>query len=274
MRIVNRSGLVAILAGSVACGGGGGTDTSATTTSDATTTSPTTDVTTTEPGTSEGTTTDAATTSAATTSAATSSEATTDATTTDATTTDASSEGTTDASSEGTTDASSEGTTTTDASTTDGGESGGMCQPADASCSQGESCCPGLDCCAGVPIPDGQEYCSVVCPISDRNRKHGFEPIDPAAVLEKVVALPITQWSYDFEDDAIRHIGPMAQDFRAAFGVGKTEKLIFQVDADGVALASIQALHAEIAQLRAEKAEMAVTLAEFQQRLGALEAAR
>jgi hypothetical protein len=149
---------------------------------------------------------------------------------------------------------------------------GERCQGPDESCANGETCCGGLECCSGVPVPPGQEFCSQMCPISDRNRKRDFEPVDAAEVLDKVVALPITTWSYKFEDPSIRHIGPMAQDFRAAFGVGKTEKLIFQVDADGVALASIQALHAKIETLEREKQALQDTLESVEQRLAKLEA--
>jgi hypothetical protein len=149
---------------------------------------------------------------------------------------------------------------------------GERCQGPDESCANGESCCGGLDCCAGLPVPPGQEFCAQVCPVSDRNRKRDFETVDTAAVLEKVAALPITTWSYKFEDPSIRHIGPMAQDFRAAFDVGRTDKLIFQIDADGVALASIQALHAKIEVLEAEKAALQTTLESVEQRLAKLEA--
>jgi hypothetical protein len=38
-------------------------------------------------------------------------------------------------------------------------------------------------------------------------------------------------------------MGPMAQDFRAAFGVGEDDRHISTVDAEGVALAAIQGLH-------------------------------
>ncbi len=150
---------------------------------------------------------------------------------------------------------------------------GGMCVGDGESCAMGEACCEDLQCCGGVPIEPGQEFCGQVCPISDRNRKHNFAAVDPQTVLERVVAMPITTWSYRFEDDAIRHIGPMAQDFHAAFGVGKTDKLIFQVDADGVALASIQALHAELEQLREDKAALQRELGSLEQRLAKLEAA-
>jgi len=132
------------------------------------------------------------------------------------------------------------------------------------SCANGEQCCENLECCAGIPIPPGQEYCSAgPCPISDRNKKENFVAIDPHDVLAKVVAMPITTWSYTFEG-GVRHIGPMAQDFKAAFGVGATDKAIFQVDADGVALASVQALHEEVESLQKENDELRERLAKLE----------
>ena len=77
---------------------------------------------------------------------------------------------------------------------------------------------------------------------SDRNAKQGFNHIEPMTVLDKVLSLPITQWSYK-SDPTTRHIGPVAQDFKAAFELGSDEKHIATVDADGVALAAIQGLH-------------------------------
>jgi hypothetical protein len=42
-------------------------------------------------------------------------------------------------------------------------------------------------------------------------------------------------------------MGPMAQDFKKAFGLGSEESMIDTIDADGVILAGIQALgHAEV----------------------------
>jgi len=102
-----------------------------------------------------------------------------------------------------------------------------------------------------------------VCQItSDRNAKTEFKPVDNRAVLEKLAALPLTTWSYT-NNPSIRHLGPVAQDFAAAFAVGEDDKHIATVDADGVALAAIQGLNqkleerlhekdSEIANLRAE----------------------
>src|SRR5262249_53547208 len=85
---------------------------------------------------------------------------------------------------------------------------------------------------------------------SDRGLKEGFGPVDAAHVLAGVVGLPIARWRY--RGDGASHIGPMAQDFTAAFGVGDDERVIHNVDASGVALAAIQALAAEVSDLRAQ----------------------
>ena len=146
------------------------------------------------------------------------------------------------------------------------------CEDDGASCAGGESCCDGLQCCSGVPVPPGSEYCSTLCPISDRNRKENFEPLDTQAVLAHVVALPLTSWNYKFEDPSIRHMGPMAQDFKASFRVGSTDKAIYTVDADGVALASIKALNDELVSLRTENDALESALERVQSRLDALEA--
>jgi hypothetical protein len=79
-------------------------------------------------------------------------------------------------------------------------------------------------------------------PPSDRNLKEGFAPVDPRAILARVATLPIETWSY--RGEAARHLGPMAQDFAAAFALGVDNRHIFPLDASGVALAAIQGLHA------------------------------
>lgn len=88
--------------------------------------------------------------------------------------------------------------------------------------------------------------------VSDVNRKHRFQPVSTEEVLEKLRKLPITSWSYKAETDNIRHIGPMAQDFYAAFGLGNDNRGIGTVDADGVALAGIKALEERTRNLAAE----------------------
>ena len=78
---------------------------------------------------------------------------------------------------------------------------------------------------------------------SDRNLKENFSSIDALSLLEKVAQLPLSTWNYKAEGSEISHIGPMAQDFYAAFGVGENDQHIGTVDANGVALAAIQGLY-------------------------------
>jgi hypothetical protein len=80
---------------------------------------------------------------------------------------------------------------------------------------------------------------------SDRNAKQDFTPIDPSTVLDKVAQLPITEWSYK-DDTNTRHLGPMAQDFRAAFNIGTDERHLAPIDEGGVALAAIQGLNQKL----------------------------
>ena len=96
---------------------------------------------------------------------------------------------------------------------------------------------------------------------SDRNGKENFVAINPRAVLEKVSALPITEWRYKVEADGTEHIGPMAQDFHAAFGLnGPDDKHIATVDEEGVALAAIQGLNQKLEETRAENADLRARL--------------
>src|SRR5581483_10049764 len=85
------------------------------------------------------------------------------------------------------------------------------------------------------------------------------------AVLARVAALPIETWSYKGEPG--RHLGPMAQDFAAAFGLGADDRHIHALDAAGVALAAIQALRrqleAQAARLVALEGECAALRAEL-----------
>jgi hypothetical protein len=82
---------------------------------------------------------------------------------------------------------------------------------------------------------------------SDRNSKEHFAAINPGAVLEKVSALPITEWKYKVEANGTEHLGPMAQDFHEAFGLnGADDKHIATVDEEGVALAAIQGLNEKL----------------------------
>jgi hypothetical protein len=80
---------------------------------------------------------------------------------------------------------------------------------------------------------------------SDRNLKENFASVDPGETLDHVLALPITRWNYK-DDPGALHLGPVAQDFRAQFGLGSDDKSITTIDADGVALSAIQGLNKKV----------------------------
>lgn len=94
---------------------------------------------------------------------------------------------------------------------------------------------------AGVELPPGAGAWSSV---SDVNMKENFRELDGGDVLLKIARMPIREWSYKAQEPAVRHVGPTAQDFHAAFGLGEDPLKISTIDADGVALRAIQALEA------------------------------
>jgi hypothetical protein len=105
---------------------------------------------------------------------------------------------------------------------------------------------------SGVKLaPGGGSWAS----LSDRTAKTDIRPLDGAAILAKVAALPVTTWTYRSEP-GVRHVGPMAQDFYAAFRVGEDDRHITTIDEDGVALAAIKALDERYE--RAERRERAL----------------
>jgi hypothetical protein len=81
---------------------------------------------------------------------------------------------------------------------------------------------------------------------SDRNQKKNIKPIDTAMVLAGVVNMPVSKWNYKVDDDGVRHLGPMAQDFHAAFDLGRDDKHISSIDASGVSFAAIQELNKQL----------------------------
>jgi hypothetical protein len=109
----------------------------------------------------------------------------------------------------------------------------------------------------GVNLPAGA---SAWTTISDRHSKEHFAPVDGEALLVRLNTIPILTWNWRAQDSSIRHMGPMAQDFYTAFGLGQDDKHISTVDADGVALAALQALYRlsleKDGQLRRQQAEL------------------
>jgi hypothetical protein len=84
---------------------------------------------------------------------------------------------------------------------------------------------------------------------SDVNRKENFRLEDGERVLRKIATLSIPSWNYKHEDVTVRHLGPTAQDFHAAFGLGGDDTGIGTVDIAGVTLLAVQALERRTAEL-------------------------
>ena len=80
--------------------------------------------------------------------------------------------------------------------------------------------------------------------MSDVNSKENFGDLADEDVLSRIARMPVRQWNYKAQGAAIRHMGPTAQDFHAAFGLGEDPRRISTIDADGVALAAVRALEA------------------------------
>ncbi|WP_235435759.1 tail fiber domain-containing protein [Mycobacterium sp. EPa45] len=74
-------------------------------------------------------------------------------------------------------------------------------------------------------------------------------PVSAQEILDRLTQLPISVWTYGYDHDSVRHLGPMAQDFAAAFGLGDNDRRINLVDANGVVMAALQALTRRVSEL-------------------------
>jgi hypothetical protein len=108
---------------------------------------------------------------------------------------------------------------------------------------------------------------------SSKYVKDIYSAVDGADILEKVSSLPISIWSYKVDDNSVLHIGPMAEDFQATFGLnGETTDSIATVDGLGVALTSIQALNNKLKQKDIDIGQLKLEYAQMKEKLASLEA--
>lgn len=97
------------------------------------------------------------------------------------------------------------------------------------------------------------------------------EPADAGTMLERVRSLEVRRWQYRDADNTV-HIGPMAEEFHDTFGVGADDR-IEHADAEGVTLASVQALADELEQRESMIDDLEAELREKESTLDELEAA-
>lgn len=110
---------------------------------------------------------------------------------------------------------------------------------------------------------------------SSRTFKEAFEHVDAGDVLGKLVALPVQTWFYKGAHGEGRHMGPVAEDFAAAFGLGNDDTHITTVDESGIALAAIKGLNSKVENendaLRRENADLRGALERVVARIERLE---
>jgi hypothetical protein len=108
---------------------------------------------------------------------------------------------------------------------------------------------------------------------SDRNLKENLTVVSGQDVLARVADMPVYTWSAKGVDPSILHMGPMAQDFYAAFGLGDSDKSIATIDLDGVSLAAIQGLYRLVTEQKAALTRQQATIQSLEARLAGVEAA-
>ncbi len=116
-------------------------------------------------------------------------------------------------------------------------------------------------------VNDGNSWsCS-----SDRNLKENLSLVDGDQILRQLAQMPVYTWNGKGQDPALRHMGPMAQDFYAAFGLGGDDTHIATIDLDGVALAAIQGLYAQNQALQVDNAALQADNTDLHRRVDNLE---
>jgi endosialidase-like protein/trimeric autotransporter adhesin len=113
---------------------------------------------------------------------------------------------------------------------------------------------------AGVTLATGAGSWASV---SDVRRKENFRDLDADTVLARIARMDVPEWNYKSQDSSVRHVGPTAQDFYAAFRLSASDTTITTTDIDGIALLAIKALErrtAQVSTLEARVAELELRL--------------
>ena len=119
---------------------------------------------------------------------------------------------------------------------------------------------------AGNIVADGS-----VTGLSSRAMKENLVEAN-GTVLDRVMDLSIYFYNYKADEDSVKHVGPVSEDFAATFGVGADDKHISPMDMAGVALAAIQELYESVEMKGFEMRAMQTELDTQQERIEELEA--
>jgi len=80
-----------------------------------------------------------------------------------------------------------------------------------------------------------------------------ISPVSGQRVLAPLARMPVAPWQYRSEPGHVLHMGPMAQDFSRAFGLGSDNRHITTIDSEGVALAAIKGLNDRVTRIAAQE---------------------
>jgi hypothetical protein len=80
--------------------------------------------------------------------------------------------------------------------------------------------------------------------MSSKKAKHNIKPVGDAT--EAIRRMPAKEWSYKGQDE--RHVGPMAEDMKAATGKGDGKRISLP-DMQGVTLAAVQEMDKRMTKL-------------------------
>ncbi|MBI2566918.1 MAG: hypothetical protein HYV63_07810 [Candidatus Schekmanbacteria bacterium] len=83
-------------------------------------------------------------------------------------------------------------------------------------------------------------------------------------VLGHLKNLEVALWSYKHDAPTVKHLGPFAEDFHAAFGLGESSTGIAVSDVAGVALVAVKELQAELEAKNARIDEMSARIAQLE----------
>jgi len=129
-----------------------------------------------------------------------------------------------------------------------------------------------LDSAGNMTLAGGLTLNGTLALSSDSNMKDNILGVDTSAILASVASLAISSWNYKTEGIGVQHVGPMAQDFKARFGLGQNDRTLSTLDLSGVALASIQELNKQVAQKDDDIAALTAQVDTLSTQLSAVEA--
>ncbi len=107
--------------------------------------------------------------------------------------------------------------------------------------------------------------------LSDVNSKENITAVEGERMLARLAELPVAKWNYKSDAAKSPHVGPMAQDFHAAFGLGSDERHIAPRDLAGVAVVGVKELHKQNLEQTKMIEQRDAEIGELKERLAVLE---